>query len=435
LIPLILCFWYYQIIAEFPHDRVYFIYDDALFFLSDALTLLAVILWLSAKISTMSLRAFGKQSPLLRADYFERKNAALAMTCLLLLFSSISILWSTDWRTSFYISIHLWLVFLLILSLRDWHAAWKPVMLGFCAALSFQVLTGIVEFATQSTGFLKPLHSNWPGLLEPYMHGVSVVQLADGFRILRVYGTTPHPNILGGFALLALLGPASLFLTNKKPNYAALILFSLGIILMALTFSRSAWLGLITFILVLILKLKYLDRQCLFLLVATSVLTIILTLYPLRDMVFTRISNAPVETEQFSTYVRSWFNKQAWEMIRQHPLTGVSVGSFILKLADFAPQDASIEPVHNIPLLIGAELGIPGLILVTGIFLSIAYLSAGAQSPESILASAMLAGLGIISLFDHYLWTLAPGRIILGLILGLWAGNIKTTYSTLGGSS
>src|SRR5688572_29829248 len=34
LIPLSLCFWYYQTIAEFPHDRVYFIYDDALLFLS-----------------------------------------------------------------------------------------------------------------------------------------------------------------------------------------------------------------------------------------------------------------------------------------------------------------------------------------------------------------------------------------------------------------
>src|SRR6185503_11193325 len=56
LIPLSLCFWYYQTIAEFPHDRVYFIYDDALFFLSDALALLAVMFWLSAKVSTMSLR-------------------------------------------------------------------------------------------------------------------------------------------------------------------------------------------------------------------------------------------------------------------------------------------------------------------------------------------------------------------------------------------
>jgi len=439
LIPISLCFWYYLIIAEFPHDRVYFIYDDALFFLSDALALLAVILWLSAKIATMSLRgAFfpapnvgrctTKQSPLSRGDCFGRKSTALAMTCLLLFLSSLSVLWSTDWRTSLYISLHLWLIFLLVLSLRDWRDAWKPAMLGFCAALSFQVLTGIVEFATQSTAFLKPLQLNWPGPFNPSIRGVSVVQLADGLRILRAYGTTPHPNILGGFALLSLLGSASLFLANKKPNYPTLILFSLGITLIVLTFSRSAWLGLIVFILILILKSKHLDRQRLFLLIATSVLTIILTLYPLRNLVFTRISNAPVETEQLSTFGRSWLNQQALDMIRHHPLTGVGIGAFILELGRDALQGASIEPAHNILLLAGAELGIFGSILVSVLFISIILSSIKAQTLRSILASAMLAGLGIISLFDHYLWSLAPGRLMLALAMGLWAGNINDNF-------
>jgi hypothetical protein len=29
----------------------------------------------------------------------------------------------------------------------------------------------------------------------------------------------------------------------------------------------------------------------------------------------------------------------------------------------------------------------------------------------------------VISLFDHYLWTLAPGRLMLGLVIGLFAGQ------------
>ena len=435
LIPLSLCFWYYRTIAEFPHERVYFIYDAALLFLSDALAALAVILWLSVKITRPQITNYG-EAP--RRDKLRSQLAQLAFITFLFglfLLSSLSILWSTDWRTSFSISLHLWLVFLFILSLRDWSAAWKPVMLGLCAALSFQVLTGFVEFATQSTDFLRPLHSNWPGPFDPSIRGVSVVQLADGLRILRAYGTTPHPNILGGFALISLLGPASLFLANKKPNYAALILFSLGITLMALTFSRSAWLGLFAFILLLILKSKHLDRKRLFLLVATSVLTIILTLYPLRELVFTRLSNSPVETEQLSTFGRSWLNQQAWEMIRQHPLTGVGIGAFIIELASYALPGASIEPVHNIFLLAGAELGIFGMIIVSGLFISIVLSIIKAQTPKSILASALLAGLGIISLFDHYLWSLAPGRLMLALALGLWAGSIKTTYSTPGGPS
>jgi hypothetical protein len=421
LIPLSLCFWYYQTIAEFPHDRVYFIYDGALLFLSDALAVMAVTLWLSAKIAQLQITNYKIHLQLARPRF-------ITLLFALFLLSSFSILWSTDWRTSFYISLHLWLGFLLILSLRDWQDAWKPAMLGFCAALSFQFIAGVVEFATQSTAFLKPLQLNWPGPFTPSIRGVSVVQLADGFRILRAYGTTPHPNILGGFALLSLLGPASLLLANKKANYAALILFSLGIILMALTFSRSAWLGLIIFIMILILKSKHLGHRRVFLLVATSVLTITLTLYPLRELVFTRLGNSNVQTEQLSNHGRSWLNEQAMNRIRLHPFTGVGIGAFIIELGKDALPGASIEPVHNILLLAGAELGIFGAILVCGLFISIMLISLKAQTPESILASAMLAGLGMISLFDHYLWSLAPGRLMLALALGLWAGSIKDNF-------
>ncbi|MDQ3007188.1 MAG: O-antigen ligase family protein, partial [Chloroflexota bacterium] len=421
LIPLSLCFWYYQTIAEFPHDRVYFIYDDALLFLSDALAVLAVTLWLAVKI-TQPQPVNNK----LRGWWAQPSSIKLLFGILLL--SSLSILWSTDWRMSLYISAHLGLVFLLILSVQDWRAGWKPVMLGFCAALSFQFMAGVVEIATQSTAFLKPLQLNWPGPFTPSERGVSVVQLADGLRILRAYGTTPHPNILGGFALLSLLGPTSLFLANKKANYAALILLSLGIILMALTFSRSAWLGLIVFIMILILKSKHLERRRVFLLVATSVLTIILTLYPLRELVFTRISNSPVQTEQLSNHGRSWLNEQAVDSILLHPFTGVGIGAFILELGKNALPGASIEPVHNILLLAGAELGIFGLILVCGLFISILLSNLKVQTPESILASAMLAGLGMISFFDHYLWSLAPGRLMLAVALGLWARSIKDNF-------
>ena len=432
LIPLSLCFWYYQTIAKFPHDRVYFIYADALLFLSDALAILAVVLWLSVKITQPQITNYREAFRWDRLRLWHAQSSFITLLSTLFVLSSFSILWSTDWRTSLYISLHLWLVFLLVLSLRDWRAGWKPAMLGFCAALSFQVLTGIVEFATQSTAFLKPLQLNWPGTFDPSMRGVSVVQLADGFRILRAYGTTPHPNILGGLALLSLLGPVSLFLTNKKANWAALILFSFGLILMAVTFSRSAWLGLIVFILVLILRSKHLERRRLILLITTSVLTVVLTLYPLQELVFTRLSNSSVQTEQLSDHGRSWLNQQAVDMIRLHPVTGVGIGTFILELGKNALQGASIEPAHNIFLLAGAELGIFGPLLVGGLFISIVISSLKAQTPESILASAMLAGLGIISLFDHYLWSLAPGRLMLALALGLWAGTIKKDLFRVG---
>jgi O-antigen ligase len=233
----------------------------------------------------------------------------------------------------------------------------------------------------------------------------------------------PHPNILGGFTLLTLLGPIGLFFTNTKPNYAALILYGLGIILIALTFSRSAWLGLVALIVVPVTKAKYFDGKQLYLFLAASLLTMALALYPLRNLVFVRISNAPVETEEYSAYGRTWLSQQAWDMIRQHPIPGVGIGSFILQLAKTATDDSIVEPVHNMLLLAGSELGIIGLLLMLTLFISIALNIIKAGTPQGILASATIAGLGAISFFDHYLWTLAPGRIMLGLALGLWLGQ------------
>jgi O-antigen ligase len=112
-------------------------------------------------------------------------------------------------------------------------------------------------------------------------------------------------------------------------------------------------------------------------------------------------------------------------MIRDHPLTGVGIGSFILKLADYALEGAIIEPVHNIFLLAGSELGIIGLLLVIALFISIALSVFKVRTPNAILASATIAGLGVICLFDHYLWSLAPGRMMLALVLGLWAGQVE----------
>lgn len=419
LIPLCLCFWYYRTIAEFPHERVYFIYDSAVFFLTDALVLFAVILWLSVKIvQPLTLGVSNFKPASLLGDF------RIPLFAIFLL-SSLSILWSADWRTSLFITLHFWLLFLFILSLKDWHDAWRPVMFGFCAALSIQVIASFVEFATQSTYFLRPLHSNWPGPFDPSVSGVSVVQFADGLRVLRAYGTTPHPNILGGFVLFSLLGPISLFLVSKKPNYLALILLSLGIIVIGLTFSRSAWLGFIVVFGFFILKSDYFNRKLLFLLIATSLLAFLFTLYPLRDLVFTRVSGSPIETEQLSRNGRSWLNQQGLDTLSQYPLTGVGVGAFIISLSTHALEGAPIEPVHNIPLLAGTELGIVGMLLIIILFLSIAFNLINARSPKSILAGAMLAGLGIIGLFDHYLWSLAPGRVMFALALGLWAGSIK----------
>ena len=414
LLPLTLCFWVYRIVGEYSHPRVYFTYDNALFFLSDALVVFAVILWSTVKISYGTAKIQGPPGGF---------RSIFLSFVIFLLFTTASTLWSQDWRTSLYISLHLCLIFLLVLSLGDWQEAWPIAMFGLCCALSFELITGLASFGLQSTLFLEPFGLKWPGALTPFLPGASVVQLASGLRILRAYGTLPHPNILGGLVLITLLGPVYLFLIRRRSNYPALLLLTLGVVLLILTFSRSAWLGSIAFTIILALNSKIFERKKIILLVSTMIITATCTLYPLRDLFATRIGNHGVATEQISSVGRSWLSQQATRTIQIHPVVGVGVGSFILELSKTALEGAPVEPVHNLLLLATAELGLAGLILIVVLYTSIALKIFQSKSPQALLAGAMLGGLGMISLFDHYLWTLAPGRIMLGLVLGLWAGQ------------
>ncbi|HSM70980.1 MAG TPA: O-antigen ligase family protein, partial [Anaerolineales bacterium] len=415
LLPITLCFWLYRVVGEFSHPRVYFTYDNALFFLSDGLAVLAVILWLSVKVAVQSsTRVFDSAFI----------NFRILLPLIFLLYAALSIFWSQDWRTSLYISLHLGLIFFRVLSLRERHETRLVAMYGLCAALSIQLVAGFIGYAQQSTAFLDPLNMKWPGLLEPSMQGASVVQMTDGLRVLRAYGTLPHPNILGGFTFLALLGPASLFLRGKTPNYAAIVLFCAGIVLIVLTYSRATWLALTTFMLVLILKSKYFEVKKRFLLPSAAALAFAFSLYLIWNLVSPRISAQQSPTETISNVGRSWLTQQAMDMIRRHPITGAGIGSLVIELAQTAAEGAPIEPVHNIFLLAASELGLIGFFLIAGLFVLVVSTTMRARTPQAILVSAALAGAGVISLFDHYFWTLAPGRMMLGLVVGLWAGEV-----------
>ena len=157
-------------------------------------------------------------------------------------------------------------------------------------------------------------------------------------------------------------------LGGKSNNYPALLLLALGIPLLVLTFSRSAWLGLSLFIVVLILKSKYFKRKKLISLnFHKHNCSGLYFISPSRDCIFPEIGNQNISTEQISTVGRFWQDQQAIEMIQKSPIIGVGIGSFILELSKTAIAGAPIEPVHNLPLLVTAELGIAGIILIFSI--------------------------------------------------------------------
>jgi O-antigen ligase len=295
--------------------------------------------------------------------------------------------------------------------------------LGLCAALSIQAFTGIVGFFLQSTSFLRPLNLPWPGPIDTITRAASIIQLPDGQAFLRAYGTLPHPNILGGFTIICLTGPIALFLQKKKPNLFAIVLLILGASVLALTFSRSAWIATAAFLTVLIYKSKFFNKKYAITVFSITIIAFGLTLIPLRELVINRTTTPTTIAEEFSLTGRLWLSEQAVSLIKEHPIFGVGAGSFIIQLADRAGERNYVEPVHNIPLLVTSELGIFGLVLLVAIVISIGKSLLQTMNPNAIIISALLMGLATISLFDHYLWTLAPGRLMLGFVLGLWEGQ------------
>lgn len=410
LIPLAFGFWYYKIIFEFKHTQVYFTYDQALFFLIDGLALIAVIFWLAAK------SAYGKLPKL---------SSPLKLILTLCVWMTCSSLWSLDWRTSLYIATHFWLIFLLILSLQDWHEAWTSIRIGLCAALIFQFTIGIIELNTQSTQFLEALHLHWPGLIDATSKGASILKFQDGQNFLRVYGTFPHPNMLGGFVLICIAALISLIFKNQKTNWLAWVLLPFSIALIVITFSRSAWLGLFILFSVLVIKFQVLENKKLWAIFCVSAVTALSVLIPLRELVIGRTTAPTTATESFSLEGRIWLSQQALQYASEKPVTGVGIGSFVIQLAQRAGERNYVEPVHNIPLLVLSELGIIGAILFLTIALSIAREFFITKNVDTIILSALLAGMATIALFDHYFWSVAPGRMMLGLVLGLWLGQIK----------
>jgi O-antigen ligase len=215
------------------------------------------------------------------------------------------------------------------------------------------------------------------------------------------------------------------YLLNRQYHPLILFLIGCGTVVLVLTFSRSAWLALGVFGLILAAHYRSFERRRLLMLVVLMLVSLGLVFVPLRALIFTRAGATPsVSTEDFSSKARLWLLQESLQFIQERPVGGYGAGAFILELAQRASYGYIVEPVHNVPLLVTTELGLPGGLLFLGLAASVCLAALRARRPEQILFAALVLGLGVIMMFDHYLWTLAPGRVLLGLALGLLSAQL-----------
>lgn len=265
----------------------------------------------------------------------------------------------------------------------------------------------------------------------------------DGAKHIRAYGTFPHPNIMAGFLIIPLTVLLVDLFTRWWPKFffnliplekrnrskfvaretllgkiatPLLLIFLLTTSLgFALTFSRSAFLGLFMVLLFVtfsfLLKIGY--KQKYWTILLFTVIVSIGFLYFIGR-------NTSLFSDQ-SMKERSSYINVSRETISEHPLAGIGVGQFVLNeyTKNSKLEGWQYQPVHNIYLLISSELGIIGVALFFLFIVMLFSRAYGTEQKSLILTQyiyyIIIYAFLIIFFFDHYFWDIKIAIIIFTL--------------------
>lgn len=358
--------------------------------------------------------------------YVETKKKIILSALLLSLWGFLSIFWADDKALAFYgaLKLSLTLDFFFLLHITPINT--RKVGYIFIFSVLCQGIIGLYQFCTQSTFAQKFLglhfHDVW--------HGSTAIINTDIERWLRAYGGMPHPNIFGGILLIALLLSLWLYTTEKKSDIftRTFLLSSIAIVCanIIMTFSRSAWLVAVISICAyagfFIIKKKNIRQKIIApLTLITAITVLLISLLP--QLFFSRAHDTTASHNSFGD--RKIYVTHAQELIAQHPLNGVGIGNYSNAVASQKNHTRPIwyyQPVHNIYLLITAEIGVVGAILFFAFITTILY--DFFQETKRLYMKEMtllliISMMLIIGLCDHWAWTSHTGFITLFLFLGL----------------
>ena len=274
---------------------------------------------------------------------------------------------------------------------------------------------------------------------DPLQIGSAVVENEFGGRLLRAYGSLPHPNILGGFLLLSLTAVIVLYLKKyfakpcpKKAKLAALcVAFIIVFSGLLLTFSRAACIGFVIILVVFgaVFLARKKTRPVLIPFSQIVILSIVIFgvfFFIFQDQFLTR-AGAKGRLEHQSIDMRAEQIEDARSIISSEWLTGAGLGNYTLRTAADKKfyLSAFTQPAHNGYILVFAETGLMG-VLIWVYFLGLVIFDAVRAVRlkariKYLFCAAILAALLFINIFDHYLWTLYPGIIMWWLVFGLVA--------------
>ncbi|MEA1909848.1 MAG: O-antigen ligase family protein [Patescibacteria group bacterium] len=336
-------------------------------------------------------------------------------------------------------AIHLTLFYFWYLYLINHIKTWKELLIPFGIGVGLQVILGVLQyFNNHSMGWAFMGEQ----ILDPIKIGIPVV-IVDSIRQLRSHGAMSHANVFGGLVAVSLPILLAGVWGIKDKIVSWLGTFGVALVALALlfSFSRGAWLVAGFSLLILtILSIWKLGLRNLVQLIALVLFGIIIssTFWP---AITSRFNTA--EGIERNSVVERFNQFEEWEKVsREYPLTGAGIGQYTIYLVqqgeteigwrydsnlpgwvyNFGSQVWDYQPVHNIWLLILAELGWIGVGLFILLWLGvIAMVIRGMIKNPTFLSFGVglsVLSLIVIGMFDHYLWTLQQGKLVLFLSLG-----------------
>lgn len=333
-------------------------------------------------------------------------------------------------------------LFVLYLFLVNFNPApsWFAVSLG--AALVIEALVALWQFQFQHS---LGLHALGELTLDPQLDGTSIVR--DGaLRILRAYGLTDHPNLLGGFFAFALILILGYYFAaaHSRARYFILVPLALGTAALVLTFSRAANLATLVGICFLGACVLW-DRQTRAVrwkqvapVSAVMLTAAILPMLANSNLIVQRSGQNAAFAEN-SGEIRSLDERgallaSAARLFSRSPLWGVGNGALPVAMYSLDPEfDTTYpyQPVHIVWMEVAAELGVLGA-AAWGVVLCapwIVFFTRGRPLLKNAwvaAAAAALLAFTLIGFLDYYPWLLPQGRIWQWTILGLVGAALAT---------
>jgi O-antigen ligase len=257
------------------------------------------------------------------------------------------------------------------------------------------------------------------------------------FEANRAFATYGNPDLLGGFLVFPLAISLALALSESKRGMRFVYWggFLVTVVCWIVAFTRGAWIGGAFAMLLVIglawhhsVKLNEVDYTFMGLIGAAAALVVYKSLSATNAVmnVGKRLSSI-TDFDGGSAKTRFEIWEAAINAIKDRPIFGFGADTFRLVFPAFKPEryvaDAGYlsvaDNVHNYPLQVGSALGVPGFLLLYGIFGTVAWKS-GRMLFRKYEGSERLVLVGFWAACAGYLAHLMFGLSVTGSTFLLW---------------